>query len=104
MTRALLATLLYLLCAAARAATGLAEFPGLEGDGPVTVFYPTSAKPEQVKRGPFTVDLAPKGAPERGNGRLVILSHGSGGSAWTYTQRIRKSIRDRSQKCPHIGS
>ena len=76
---------LFLLCAAAQAATGLTELPGLEGDGPVTVFYPSDAEAKPVQRGPFTVNAALQGAPKKGNGRLVVISHGSGGSAWTYT-------------------
>jgi predicted dienelactone hydrolase len=76
--------LLALLGAAAQAATGLAELPGLEGDGPVTVFYPTSSAAQAVKRGPFEMQLAWQGAPVRGNGRLVVVSHGSGGSPWPH--------------------
>ncbi len=39
----LLAGLAALLCVSAQAATGLTELAGLEGDGPVTVFYPSSS-------------------------------------------------------------
>jgi len=74
-----------LLCALAQAATGLTELPGLEGDDPVTVFYPSDAEAKLVQRGPFTVNAALQGAPKKGNGRLVVISHGSGGAAWTYT-------------------
>ena len=49
-----LGLVLFLLCAAAQAATGLTELPGLEGDGPVTVFYPSDAEAKPVQRGPFT--------------------------------------------------
>lgn len=73
------------LSALAQAATGLTELPGLDGDGPVTVFYPSSGAPAPLKRGPFTLTAAWQGAPVRGNGRLVVVSHGSGGSPWTYT-------------------
>jgi predicted dienelactone hydrolase len=38
-----------------------------------------------VERGPFRLAIAPDAMPMRGNGRLIVLSHGSGGSAWTYT-------------------
>jgi predicted dienelactone hydrolase len=75
---------LCLLNALAQAATGLTEIAGSEGDGPVTVFYPTSATAAPLKRGPFTVTAAWQGTPERGNGRLIVVSHGSGGSPWTY--------------------
>lgn len=73
-----------LLAAPARAATGLTELPGLAGDGPVTVFYPSSASEQQLRRGPFTLNLAPQGEPVRGNGRLVVISHGSGGNPWVH--------------------
>jgi predicted dienelactone hydrolase len=76
---------LWLACAFAQAAVGLTELAGLEGDGPVTVFYRTGAQAKPVQQGPFTVIAARDGAPARGNGRLIVLSHGSGGSAWTYT-------------------
>jgi predicted dienelactone hydrolase len=82
--RRLPALLLFFLCAAAQAA-GLVELSGLEGDEAVTVFYPSDAKPAIVTRGPFKLALAQDGAPKKGNGRLVVISHGSGGSAWTYT-------------------
>jgi len=73
-----------LLSALAQAASGLTEIAGREGDGPVTVFYPTSAAAVPLKRGPFTLSAAWQGAPVRGNGRLIVISHGSGGSAWVH--------------------
>ena len=90
--RLVLAALLALAAAGARAGVGLAELPGVEGDNAVTVFYPTAAADQAVKRGPFTMQLAPDGAPQRGNGRLVVVSHGSGGSAWTYTDLARALV------------
>lgn len=74
-----------LACALAQAATGLAVVAGREGDGPVTVFYPSNGTVAQVKRGPFSLQVAWQGAPVRGNGRLIVVSHGSGGSPWTYS-------------------
>jgi predicted dienelactone hydrolase len=61
----------------------------MEGDNPVTVFHPSSAAEQPLKRGPFTVQAAYNGVPERGNGRLIVLSHGSGGAAWTYSDLAR---------------
>ena len=90
--RALLAALLACAFAAARAGVGLTEVAGLEGDGPVTVFYPSEGAAQPVKRGPFTVLVAYDGAPRRGNGRLVVVSHGSGGSAWTYSDLARTLV------------
>lgn len=77
---------------ASHAGTGLAELPGLQGDGPVTVFYPSSAADEAVRRGPFTLQLAPHGEPVRGNGRLVVITHGSGGSPWVHTDLARALV------------
>lgn len=71
-----------LLCGAAWAATGVTVLPAPPDTGPVTVFYPTAAAPARFTRGPFSFDLAADAAPQRGNGRLVVMSHGSGGSPW----------------------
>ena len=84
-----LAALLFFLAAAAQAAVGLTELPGIDGDGPVTVFYPSSGEAKPLKRGPFAPTAAWQGAPARGNGRLVVVSHGSGGSPWTYSDLAR---------------
>jgi predicted dienelactone hydrolase len=70
----------------AQAAVGMVELPPRGDDGPVTVFYPSAAAAVPVNRGPFHFRLAHQGAPSRGNGRLVVLSHGSGGSPWTYAE------------------
>jgi len=71
--------------ASAQAAVGLRELPGQSGDGPVTVFYPSNAQAQPTARGPFTLQVAADAAPVRGNGRLVVLSHGSGGAPWVYS-------------------
>ena len=78
----------------AQAGVGLTELPGLQDDGPVTVFYPSSAEDEPVKRGPFTLELAAQGrlARDKGNGRLVIVSHGSGGAPWTHADLARSLV------------
>lgn len=74
---------LVLLSALAQAA-GLTEIAGRDGDGPVTVFYPSSSAAAPLKRGPFTLTAAWQGTPVRGNGRLIVVSHGSGGSSWVH--------------------
>ena len=81
-----------LLGVAAQASTGLTELAGLEGDGPVTVFYPSSGAAAPVKRGPFEFSLAWQGAPVRGNGRLIVMSHGSGGSPWVHADLARTLV------------
>ncbi|WP_245636117.1 alpha/beta hydrolase family protein [Curvibacter delicatus] len=72
-----------LISLATQAAVGLDELPGREGDGPVTVFYPSSSPAQPVQRARLTLSVAPQGVPERGNGRLIVLSHGSGGEPWS---------------------
>ena len=71
---------------------GVAELRGSEGDGPTTVFYPTKAAASPVTRGAFTLELAANAEPVAGNRRLVIISPGSGGSPWTYTDLARALV------------
>jgi len=87
-----LAALLILLVAGAQAAVGVAELPGIDGDGPVTVIYSSSGEAKPLRRGPFTLTLAWQGAPVRGNGRLVVISHGSGGSPWVHSDLARTLV------------
>lgn len=77
---------LMVLCAGlTHAGTGLKEIPGVQGDGPVTVYYPTNAADQNLKRGPFHLQAAWQAPPEVGNGRLVVISHGSGGNPWVHS-------------------
>jgi predicted dienelactone hydrolase len=86
----LLALLLWV--ATAEAAVGLTEIAGKEGDGPVTVYYPSSSEAQTLKRGPFTFQMAWQGAPALGNRRLIVLSHGSGGSPWVHADLARTLV------------
>ncbi|ROZ71494.1 dienelactone hydrolase [Ramlibacter sp. WS9] len=92
MKKQLAACLLALAAAAAQAGMGLMELPGAKGDGPVTVYYPTSAAEQPLQRGPFTFNMAWQGAPVRGNGRLVVISHGSGGAPWVHADLARALV------------
>jgi predicted dienelactone hydrolase len=83
---------LWLAAGAACAALGQAEIAATGQDGPVTVFYPTQAAEERVSRGPFVLSLAPDGPPLRGNGRLVVISHGSGAWPWLHTDLARRLV------------
>jgi len=76
----------------AQAGVGLAQLPGQKGDAPVTVFYPTSAQDKPVQRGPFVLRLAEQGEPQRGNGHLVVISHGSGGGPWVHSDLARALV------------
>lgn len=92
MRKPFIAALLSLAAAWAQAGVGLTELPGQQGDGPVTVFYPSSAPDQAVTRGPFTLQLAPNAPQVRGNGRLVVLSHGSGGNPWVHADLARTLV------------
>lgn len=85
---------LALAALAAQAAVGLTEVAGVQGDNAVTVYYPTAAEAQTFKRGPFTLQLAQNAAPRRGNGRLVVLSHGSGGNPWVHADLARTLVED----------
>ena len=81
-----------LLAGPARAGLGHDEIPGLAGDGPVTLYYPTAAADRPVQRGLLTLQLAPQALPARGNGRLVVISHGSGGAPWVHADLARQLV------------
>lgn len=79
------------LPAAALGAVGVTEIAAKDG-GAVTVFYPSSAEAQPLKRGPFTLEVAWQGAPVRGNARLIVVSHGSGGSPWPHADLARALV------------
>ena len=87
-----IAGLLAVAWAGAQAAVGALELPARGEDLPVTVFYPTAAAAAPVQRGPFRLTLAWDAPPARGNGRLVVMSHGSGGNAWPYTDLASRLV------------
>ena len=88
----LLALIAAALPPAARAAVGVRQLAASSEDGPVTVFYPAAAPEQALKRGPFTLSLAENAPPVRGNGRLVVVSHGSGGNAWVHSDLARALV------------
>ena len=68
-----------LLPLAAHAQTGMIDLKGAAM--PITLVYPTATVASLQMLGPFQIKAA-LGAPlAKGNGRLIILSHGNGGSA-----------------------
>lgn len=77
---------------AADAAVGLTEIAGHDGGLPVTVYYPSSAEEQALQRGPFTFRMAWQGVPARGNGHLIVISHGSGGSPWVHADLARTLV------------
>lgn len=88
-----LATALLLLSGLAQADVGLSEIPATEVDGPVTLYYPTQTPAQPVARGPFTLALAEGAPPTRGNGRLIVISHGSGGGPWVHADLARSLVQ-----------
>jgi predicted dienelactone hydrolase len=66
-------------CKAALAQVGMSQLQ--LGNVPVTMVYATQATAAPVNRGPFTLNVAINAAPLAKVQRLVVLSHGTGGSA-----------------------
>lgn len=94
MNRYLLSGLLLLAAAAAQAGMGFTELPGQQEDSPVSVFYPSAGEDRPMQVGSYAPKLDRDGLPVRGNTRLVVISHGSGGSPWTYTDLARRLVED----------
>lgn len=76
------AFVLAVMAGAAQAAVGMMELPARGEDGPLALFHPAAEAATTVQRGPFRLQVASPATPVRGNGRLVVISHGSGGSPW----------------------
>ena len=83
---------LALLSGLAQAGMGLSQIAATATGGPVTMYYPSSALSRPVQRGLFTLDVAAEGAPMRGNGRLIVISHGSGGAPWVHANLARAFV------------
>lgn len=92
-------TLLVFLCTCCSVAQALAaqmgftQHPQSDG-GKTTVFYPTDAAESRVTQGPFQLSWAHDAKPTQGNRRLVVISHGSGGSPWVHVDLARALVRD----------
>src|SRR5215216_3854029 len=94
MHRYVLSGLLLLAATCVQAGMGFTELPGLQDDGPVSVFYPSAGEDRQAQFGSYSPKLDRDGPPVRGNTRLVVISHGSGGAPWTYTSLARRLVED----------
>ena len=90
----LLAVAFVVAVTAAEANVGLIEIAGKDGEGVVTVYYPSTDEAKIGKRGPFIFEFAWQGAPARGNGRLIVMSHGSGGSPWVHANLAQTLVAD----------
>lgn len=80
---------LMLLGTPALAGLGLTELPARGEDGPVTVFYPTAATEQSLDLRRLRLSVARDAEPALGNGRLIVVSHGSGGSPWVHADLAR---------------
>src|SRR5262245_66555538 len=94
LSRWLLVAALALIPGIAHASVGVTEIAATEVDGPVTVFYPSDGESRPLGRGPFTLPAAWDGVPAKGNRRLVVISHGSGGSPWVHADLARALVED----------
>jgi predicted dienelactone hydrolase len=86
---ALMAVLLCANVRPAHASLGQTEIPATPTDGPVTLYYLSRDAERPLKRGRMVLNLAANGQPVAGNGRLVVISHGSGGSPWVHADLAR---------------
>lgn len=77
--------------ALAHASVALTEIESA-GRGPITIFYPSSSAAKRIERGPIALDVAWQGVPVRGNGRLIVISHGSGGAPWMHADLARALV------------
>lgn len=66
-------------CTTLQAQVGMTEWQA--GDLPVTLTYPTRDRSSMQNHGPFTIDVAVNATPLAQRQRLVVISHGTGGSA-----------------------
>jgi len=81
------------LSAGAHAATlGTLTLPADDDGGEVTLFYPTAEPGRPEKRGDLELRLAPGAAPAAGNGRLIAISHGSGGGPWVHSALAERLV------------
>jgi predicted dienelactone hydrolase len=73
-------------------ALGLLQLPQADG-GWLTVYYPAAGHETLLRKGPFALSVVPDGVPVRGNGHLVVVSHGSGGSPWVHADLARTLVQ-----------
>jgi predicted dienelactone hydrolase len=78
-------------CSQAMASTlGLMRLPALPDGEPLTVMYPSTGVEQAQTHGGATRLVALSGPLAAHNGHLIVISHGSGGSAWPYVDLARE--------------
>ncbi|MHA6533555.1 alpha/beta hydrolase family protein [Paenibacillus sp. BAC0078] len=60
---------------------------------PMIVMYPTDAREQTDRLGPYSLEVARDAAPLEGKFRLVLISHGTGGSPLVYRSLARHLAR-----------
>jgi predicted dienelactone hydrolase len=85
-------TVLSIFTLSALAGVGLSSIAATAEDGTITLFYPSSTPAQSLKRGRMTLQAAEESAPVKGNGRLVVISHGSGGSPWGHADLATRLV------------
>jgi len=80
------------LCGSALAQVGITGVPG--DTAPITVVYPAMTHATILRLGPFELEAALDAPPQRGNGRLVMISHGS--RDWVMTNFLMASTLARA--------
>jgi predicted dienelactone hydrolase len=71
---------------------GFMQLPQSAG-GFATVFYPSTDPEMPIAQGPFKLSWAADGRVLKGNGHLVVISHGSGGSPWVHVDLARTLVQ-----------
>jgi predicted dienelactone hydrolase len=98
LVRTWLAAVVLIVCSLARSQsaqseTGLGFKQLTEPNGAkLAVFYPALGAEISVAQGPFRFSWVPDGQPLQGNRRLVVISHGSGGSPWVHVDLARALV------------
>ncbi len=90
-TTGTLALLCAMPCGAQPLNLGFRQAAQADG-GSTTLFYPTQDPESAVTRGPFQFSWAGDARPAAGNRRLVVISHGSGGSPWVHVDLARTLV------------
>jgi predicted dienelactone hydrolase len=76
---------------------GLTTLPARDGLLEVTMAYPSAAPEQPFTLGPFQLSAARNAEPTRttlpASGRLVVMSHGTGGSPWTQMDLARALVQ-----------
>ncbi|WP_410499511.1 alpha/beta hydrolase family protein [Chitinibacter sp. S2-10] len=72
------------LLSSAQAAVGLLEIPARQDAPALSIFYPAQGENQPVLREKLGFSALPNAIPRVGNGRLIVISPGSGSSPWVH--------------------